>query len=832
MATHKSARPWLLLPMVLLACGPLAVPLAVAAQPPPALTAREAQPSTQTLSVPGLRQPVQILRDHWGIAHIYAANEHDLFFAQGYNVASDRLFQLELWRRQATGTVAEILGRSELDRDVGSRLFSYRGNLTEELNWYHPHGAAIIQAFVDGINAYIERTRAQPQLLTREFRLLGIKPGLWTPAVVVSRFNGLLGNIGEEMNIALAVRAIGARKVQDILYFQPSDPDLRLDPAIDAGLLSPDILRLYFSFRHPIQFAANELAARFRGDRQAASALNAAAAPTALEMSRESTENGSNNWVVASSRTSTGYPLMANDPHRAQSAPSLRYWVHLVAPGWDVIGAGEPALPGVSIGHNRYGAWGLTIFSVDMEDLYVYDINPSNPLQYRYNGHWESMRVIRETIPVKGSRPVPVELKYTRHGPVVYEDHAHHKAYAVRAAWLETGGAPYLASLRIDQAQNWEQFREACSYSHTPAENMVWADRAGNIGYQAVGAAPIRPDWSGLLPVPGDGRYEWKGLLPIKLLPHVLNPDKGYWNTSNNYLIPRGWPYPQAVSYQWADPFRSEAVAGVLGSGRQFNVADMVGLQNYLLSIPARSLVPLLRDLPINDPLSAHAAQRLLHWNDVLDRNSVAAGIYEMWQRYLLSDMRTLLVPKAALPYIGSISLTKAIDLLEAPDGRFGSDPIAGRNALMTTALREAVAELQRRLGDDISKWNLGAYHHAEILHPLDPALTREQRALFDVGDLPRGGDAYTIDATGSGDNQTSGGSFKIIADTSNWDNSVGINNPGQSGNVDSPHYRDLYPLWARGKYFPVLFSKPKVQSVTEWRLELQPARAGSAAPR
>jgi len=214
-----------------------------------------------------------------------------------------------------------------------------------------------------------------------------------------------------------------------------------------------------------------------------------------------------------------------------------------------------------------------------------------------------------------------------------------------------------------------------------------------------------------------------------------------------------------------------------------------------------------------------------LHWDYVLDKDSVAAGIYEMWQRHLMSDMHTLLVPQAASKYIGAISLSKTIDLLEAPDGRFGSDPIVGRNTFLTTALHEAVAELRQRLGGDMSKWTLGAYHHAKILHPLDPALTPRQQALFDVGDLPRGGDGYTIDATGSGDNQTSGGSFKIIADISNWDNSVGINNPGQSGNVDSPHYRDLYPLWARGKYFPIFFSESKVRSVAESSVELETAR-------
>jgi penicillin G amidase len=241
---------------------------------------------------------------------------------------------------------------------------------------------------------------------------------------------------------------------------------------------------------------------------------------------------------VSGKLTATGFPMMMNDPHRNQQTPSLRYWVHLVAPGWDVIGAGEPALPGISIGHNDFGAWGLTIFGTDSEDLYVYDTNPSNPLEYKYNGGWEAMTVVKESIPVKAEASVEVDLKYTRHGPVVFEDKSHHKAYAIRAAWREVGGAPYLASLRMDQAHSWEEFRDACGYSRIPAENMIWADRGGNIGYQAVGIAPLRPNWSGLLPVPGDGRYEWDGYLPIKALPQVLNPEKGFFNTSNNYLIP------------------------------------------------------------------------------------------------------------------------------------------------------------------------------------------------------------------------------------------------------------------------------------------------------
>ena len=783
--------------------------------------ASSAPAETETFQLPGLSQPVEILTDRWGISHIYAQNEDDLFFAQGYNVARDRLFQLEIWRRQATGTVAQILGRKELKRDVGARLFMFRGDLKQELNWYHPHGQTIVEAFVKGINAYIGETEKNANLLTPEFRMLGIKPGQWTPAVVITRFNGLLANANQELNLAQTVRALGPDKVKDLEYFQPANPRLDLDPSIDATLLSREVLGLYNAFREPIRFTPDELVSEYRAGANSLARLNQS---TAIDLSDRPEEVGSNNWVVSGKLTSSGFPMMMNDPHRVQGAPSLRYWVHLVAPGWNVIGGGEPALPGVSVGHNGYGAWGLTIFGGDTEDLYVYQTNPVNPSQYKYRGAWEDMRVLKETIPVKGEVPVNLELKATRHGPVVYEDKSHHLAYAVRAAWMEVGGAPYLASLRMDQAHSWQEFENACGYSHIPSENMVWADREGNIGYQAVGISPRRPNWSGLVPVPGDGRYEWNGYLPIKLLPNAFNPEKGFWNTSNNYLIPPGWVYKDALHYTWAEPYRAMRVAEVLGSGRLFTVGEMVRLQNDDLSIPARILAPLLRDLKIGDGLSQQARERLLAWNYVLDKDSVPAGIYEMWQRRLQANLRDLLVPKEVQPFITNLNMKRLVDWLIAPDGRFGADPIAGRDALISKSLTEAVVELTKRFGSDIEKWKLGEYHHALIHHPLSPALKLELQSKFDVGDLPRGGDSYTVTATGSNDNQTSGGSFKIIVDTEDWDNSVGLNNPGQSGNANDPHYRDLYELWARGKYFPIFYSRRKVESVAERVIKLAPS--------
>jgi len=636
-----------------------------------AIGAAPGDPAARRLTVDGLRDGVDLLRDRWGINHIYARNEHDLFFAQGYAAARDRLFQFELWRRQATGTVAEVLGRKELKRDIGTRLHKFRGDLTAELNWYHPHGAAIITAYVDGINASIAEALRTPASLPIEFQMLGIKPAPWTPDVVISRHNALLANIGEELNVARAVRLLGAERVKELLYFQGGDPNITPDPAIDLSLLDGSILDLYNAFRRPIAFGTGASSEE----------------TTALELSQRNEDIGSNNWVVSGALTPGGFPMMMNDPHRTQSAPSLRYWVHLVAPGWNVIGGGEPVLPGISIGHNEYGAWGLTIFGSDTEDLYVYETNPANPNQYKYRGAWEDMRIVHDTIAVKGEAPVAVDLKFTRHGPVLKEDPPHHVAYALRAAWMEPGGAPYLASLRMDQARTWREFVEACTFSRIPAENMVWADREAHIGYQAVAITPLRPNWSGLVPVPGDGRYEWNGYLPIDALPHAADPAKGYIATANNYLFPHDYPYKEALHYTGADPFRASRISEVLGSGRLHTVADMMRLQNDNVSIPARSLVPLLlaavsdtaSHAAVSDTVNtpSHAAVSdtvtkardiLRAWNFSVDANSVAAGIYEMWQRRLMANVRNLMVPKEAQSFIGQPSMKRLIDWLNAPD--------------------------------------------------------------------------------------------------------------------------------------------------------------------
>jgi penicillin amidase len=779
----------------------------------------------ENLTVAGLRQPVEIIRDSWGIAHIFARNEHDLFFAQGFNVASDRLFQLEIWRRQATGTVSEILGPKEILRDIGARLLQYRGDLREELNFYHPRGEEIVSAFGAGLNAYIDLVRANPNLLPLEFKLLGIAPGRWTPEVVISRHNGLFRNVGDEIALAQALQVVAPEKLGELIDLHPGRPDLRPPDGLDVGLISGKILELYRAARSAVAFGPEDIV-----DAVARAVKGPAPAPPPSLWDSSRDLAGSNNWVVAGRRTETGLPFLANDPHRALQIPSLRYWVHLVAPGWNVIGGGEPALPGVSIGHNEHGAWGLTIFSADQEDLYVYDLDPGDPGRYRYRGRWEKMTLVREDIPVKGEAPHRATLKFTRHGPVIYEDVEHRKAYALRAAWLEKGCAPYLSSLRMDQARNWREFKAAAFANRTPSLNMIWADRKGDIGWQATGLAPLRKNWAGLLPVPGDGRFEWKGFIPARELPSLYNSASGFIATANQDNLPAGFPYP--VGYVWADPFRFLRIMEVLGARSKVGIGDMTALQQDVLSIPARRLVALVKDLgsPTADPVVRKCLDLLRRWDFVLAPESAAAAGYVSWQRILREKVERLSLPQDLKISLPGRSLSLDIRRLEAPDSRFGAAPASARTArdrLLLDALAEAAANLAKIFGPDPAAWRYGdeQMHHVRLRHPLSEALNDGLRATLDLGPLPRGGSGDTPNATGNGNNQTAGATFRIVTDLADWDRSLGTNMPGQSGVPSAAHYSDLFKMWAEGRYFPIYFSRGKIESAAEKTVLLVPTR-------
>ena len=565
-----------------------------------------------------------------------------------------------------------------------------------------------------------------------------------------------------------------------------------------------------------------------------AEALTKAGRPTQMsEDERNALRHESNNWTVSGSKTATGKPILANDPHRAISMPSLRYMVHLNAPGWNVIGAGEPALPGVSMGHNDRIAFGLTIFAYgDEEDLYVYETNPQDRNQYRYNGEWEAMKVVTEPVEVRGAGTQNAEMKFTRHGPVVYEDAAGGKAYAVRAAYLEfPGTAAYLASLRLNQAQNWNEFTEGMARHLTPGENMVYADVDGNIGWFGGALAPIRPnaDWSGILPVPGDGRYEWIGYLSGSLLPRIFNPAAGFYATANEYNVPDDYAYRGLTNTRgWAEPYRYQRIAEVLSASTNHTVADSARLQIDQLSIPARTLVPMLRGLASTDPDVAEALARLGGWDFVVSVDSVAASIFEVWLPKVLTRVSNTVVPESARSLIGTLSRPVVFAKLAEPDSTFGGDPAAGRNAILLETLKSAMTDLRTRLGNDMTTWNWGSLHHIQFEHALGEFLTPEAAAALGTARYPVGGDGDTVHRGSyrtSDFRVTSGASYRQVIDLSNWDNSLTINVPGQSADPKSPYYQNLIEAWSKGEYFPMAFSRGAVEGQKADTLTLSPKK-------
>ncbi len=770
--------------------------------------------------MPPLEKPVEIITDRWGVPHIYAQTENDLFFAQGYQAAKDRLFQFELFRLNATGAMAEVLGKRELKRDIGARLFKFRGNIEAELNHYHPRGKIIIQSFVNGINAYIKQVLDKKMPMPVELQLLGIRPGYWTPEVVISRHNGLLTNVQEELATARLKLKIGEAKLRTVSNFQPRLPDLRIDSIIDAERLNDEVLQLYEAFRTPLLFKPEDIAENNR-TRENIDRLASINEYNQTDQQRE----GSNNWVVSGKRAINKFPLLANDPHRAITSPSLRYIVHLSAPGWNVIGGGEPILPGVSIGHNDYGAWGLTIFSTDAEDLYVYKLKPGDLSRYYYKGQWKTFKIIIDTIAVKNQTPEIVTLTYSVHGPVTYIDSIHHIAYAVRCGWLEKGCAPYLASLRMNQAKTWNEFRTACSYSYIPAENMVWADRQGHIYWQTVGIAPIRTHHSGMVPVPGDGRYEWAGYLPVLKRPSSFDPPAGFIGTANENRTPLAYPFMNTIGYSWADSYRSDRIKEVLNSGNKFSITEMQALQMDYYSLPAKQLIPLLKNISSTDSSIQQVKKLLTGWDYVLSPSSIPATIYVEWETWLEKN----LLKRLSLDTIKGVRIDfntqKMIELLCRPDSTLGENVNQSRDAILEQSLQDAMISLQKKLGPDRSSWQYGQdkMKHVLIKHPLSPVVNEDLKKQLTIGPAPRGGNANTVNSSGNNLNQTHGASFRIIIDCADWDLTKATNSPGQSGDPGNPHYRDLFELWSRNQYFPLYFSKDKVKTVAESAVRLIP---------
>ncbi len=733
-----------------------------------------------SLKVPGLKEPVEIIRDRQGIPHIYARNDDDLFFAQGYVMAQDRLWQLEMWRRWHEGRLAEIFGPKAFDYDARARLTLFRGAWdAKEWGNYHPDAERLFTAWANGLNAYVA-THADN--LPVEFMLTGVKPAPWTARTVALRWAQLgLDSTSahpiSEIQLALDVKKLGAQEANRRAAPDPYD-ELQVPEGLDLNWFTDAVLAAARK-GDDNPFAPGKLPPPDILEPYRALVPRAQAARLLPELQDM---DGSNNWVVSGKLTASGVPIFSNDPHRTIEMPALRYFVHLDAPGWHVIGGGEPPFVGVDLGNNESMAWGVTFAGVDEVDTYVEQTNPANPNETKFNGAWVPMTVIREEIAVKGeAAPRIVELKFSKHGPVFYEDQARHLAFAVRSSNQEPGTAPYKGSLRLAQATSCEDFFDRAMSWKLPAHNLICGDKKGNIALQVSGLTPDRDGWTGRLPVPGTGRYEWKGFR--RDLPREYNPARGYIVTANNNTHPGGYT-GRPVFYNTTrdvDIARITRIRQLLdrqiASHTPFTIEDMERIQQDSYSLRAERDAKLFTGWTAKDAGVEKARALIEGWDRILTKDTSAGAIYVRWT--------------------GTDAGRKAVDAHKG----------AAQQALVEEGLSQALARLATDWGSDWSQWRYGRINQSRLQHMFVDE--------FSLQPIERPGGFNTVNATGA--------NFRRIIDFSDVDKTMATNAPGQSGQPGSAYYGNARETLADGVYFNLPFTRPAVEKQAAHTLTLSP---------
>jgi penicillin amidase len=738
------------------------------------------------LRVPGLQKDVQVIRDTWGVPHIYAQNVDDLFFAQGYVMAQDRLWQLELWRRWHQGRLAEIFGPKAFDYDARARLTMFRGPWdAKEWTNYHPDAERLFGAWASGLNAYVT-THADN--LPVEFKLTGIKPEPWTAKTVALRWAQLnidstSGGPSSELQLALNVKKLGAAEANRRAAPDPYD-DLKVPDGLDLNWITEEALAAArkgdgnpFS---PGVLPSPEIVDPYRSLVPKAQA--ARLMPELQDM------DGSNNWVVSGRLTASGIPIVSNDPHRTIEMPALRYFVHLDAPGWHVIGGGEPPFVGVDLGNNENVAWGVTFAGIDEVDTFVEQTNPANPNETKYNDAWVPMQIIRDEIKVKGEdKPRVVELKYSKHGPVFYEDQVRHLAFAVRSSDQEQGTAPYKGSFKLAQATSCEDFFDRAMSWKLPSHNLICGDKEGNIALQVSGLAPDRDGWTGRLPVPGEGKYEWKGFRSD--LPREYNPPRGYIATANDNTHPKDYK-GRPVFYNTTRDLDIARITRVrqlldkqIAEHKPFTIDDMERIQQDSYSLHAERDGPLFKGWTAKDPNAEKARAMIESWNRILTKDTVPGAIFVRWT--------------------GTDGGRKAVESKAGPETQ----------ALVEQGLTEALARMTKDWGSDWSQWRYGRINQSKLEHQFIDQ--------FSLEPVERPGGFNSVNATGA--------NFRRIIDFSDLDKTMATNAPGESGQPESPFYGDTREKLADGVYFNLPFTRAAVEKAAAHKLTLTAEPRASA---
>ncbi len=780
---------------------------------------------TSTFAVAALNAPVDILVDGHGIPHIRARSLPDLFVAQGFNAARDRLWQIDLWRKRGLGLLAADFGPGYLEQDRASRLFLYRGDMAAEWGRYAADDKAICEAFVAGINAYVALCEKEPGRLPPEFGLMGTRPARWLAEDVVRiRTHSLNRNALSEI---LRANVMARSDAETDLIRRSLEPPV--NPRIPDGL---DLAAVPLAALDLIKLATADV--RFTAERLGATLAEAPSWRKVTDLGdvlRDAEFTGSNNWAVSAALSGTGAPILASDPHRAHALPSLRYIAHLTAPGLDVIGTGEPSAPGISFGHNGALAFSGTIFCIDQEDVFVLERAPDDRNAFIEGGVRRRIETLKETVPVRGEADQQLALRFSPHGPIVHETERH--AFALRSVAQEPGTAPYLGSLTGMRETTVQGYAASLHRNRTPGTNHVFADRAGAIGWRPAGLTPIREGFDGLLPAPANGRNRWAGFMDPAEMPLTIDPPRGWLATANAMNLPDDWDHQaRPIGFEWVERARLSRLEEVLGGQRSHGVADAMALQTDIVSMPARRMATLALGVPGWTP-AVLAAQRLFTgWDGALRADSAPAALFEIWwMKHLKPGLLALLVDDPALRAIMvPVDQDSALALLETPDRRFGEQPMLRRDKLLASTLSAAWEDLKGRLGPDPAGWAWGRLHHALFDHPLAALPGAAEAGLGAAsGPYPMGGSASTPMHTGyrlSDFRVIAGASFRMVVDLADPDRSVCVNAPGQSGDPRSPHHADLAPIWAAGRYVPMPFTAAAVDKAAVTRIRLEPAPA------
>lgn len=750
------------------------------------------------LIVDGVIDEVEVIRDQNGVPHIVAENTHDLYFAQGYVTAQDRLFQMDLSRRQASGELSEVIGASLVDQDKYFRTLGLRRAAEASYDGYSTEAKDVLQSYADGVNAFIKEA-IEKNKLPVEFSLAGYEPYMWSPIDSLTIGKYMAYDLGGHYK-GQAFRYYMAQHVSEkkLLELFPTYPE-------DGATV------LQAMKENPIDISKSIATAPFPNE-----------------------FNGSNNWVVSGEKSESGMPILSDDPHLALATPSIWYETHLQNDEVNVSGVIFAGVPGIILGRNEHIAWGVTNVGPDVQDLYIEKRNPDNPNQFEYMGEWEDATIIEETIEVKDGEAIPYQVQVTRHGPIISEfTHDHKEETALALRWTALNPSTELeAVLMFNKAKNWDEFKEALTYFHTPAQNFVFAATDGTIAYRANGLIPIRKKGDSSVPVPGwTDEYEWEGYIPWDELPSIVNPEEGFISTANNKIVTDDYPYH--ITDTWAQPYRQQRIRDVLTSKNVLTVDDMLQLQFDQHNLQAEEFVPIFLDVLTKNvdqlrEIDKSVMEEFEDWDFVDRLEDGEPLVFHKWMEEFTNVLFEESIPKEIDKLFEGRSQIVDQMIRDATKGDEGIwlSEAGGLEQVTLESFKRAVDFAVEKQGDNPHKWAWGEFHKVPFNHPL--SAISPLNYLFNNNEaVPMGGSGITVAAASFNKNSggiTHGAAWRSVIDLGNMDESYNVVGPGQSGHVLSPFYHDQISDWTTGGYHLTYTNKEKYKKDGH-TLVLQPAK-------